>query len=177
VKRPGSGPPPIFRSATTDRQSRKTRKRAGRSVFISYSWDNPAHQEWVEEFAFRLEASGIEVRIDQWHLKLGDSIARFMEAAIESSDFVLLICTPRYRLRADKREGGVGYEHDLMTAHRLASGEYAKFIPVLRAGTWYTATPKWLAGHLGVDLRGTNYGEDNFQNLVDHLLNSPLRGQ
>jgi hypothetical protein len=150
-------------------------RRTPRKIFLSYSWDDPTHMEWVEKFAFRLKGNGLEVVVDQWNLKLGDSITRFMETAVESCDFVLLICTPQYRLRAEKRTGGVGYEHDLMTAQKLTSGENAKFIPVLRAGTWYTATPKWLAGHLGVDLRGKSYAEDNFQNLVDHLLKSPIR--
>ena len=130
--------------------------------------------EWVEKFAFRLKGNGLEVVVDRWNLKLGDSITRFMETAVESCDFVLLICTPQYKLRAEKRTGGVGYEHDLMTARKLASGEHAKFIPILRAGTWYTATPTWIAGQLGVDLRGKNYAEDNFQNLVDHLLKSSI---
>jgi hypothetical protein len=133
--------------------------------------------EWIEKFAFRLKGNGLEVLVDRWNLKLGDSITRFMETAVESCDFVLLICTPQYKLRAENRTGGVGYEHDLMTARKLAVGEYAKFIPILRAGTWYTATPKWIAGQLGVDLRGKNYAEDNFQNLVDHLLKSPIRNR
>ena len=164
------------RSTTGDlSRTKPTRTKNQRSIFLSYSWDNPSHTDWVEKFAFRLKANGLDVIVDRWHLKLGDSIARFMEAAIESSDFVLLICTPRYRLRADQRSGGVGYEHDLMTARKIASGDNARFIPILRAGTWYTATPKWIAGQLGVDLRGENYAEESFQNLVDHLLKFPIR--
>jgi len=58
---------------------------------------------------------------------------------------------------------------------RLASGDDTKFIPVLRAGTWYNATPSWLTGRLGADLRGKKFGEDNFQNLLDHLLKAPVR--
>jgi len=97
-----------------------------------------------------------------------------MEKAIETSDFVLLICTPKYKRRADRREGGVGYEQDLMIAERLVARSYDKFIPVLREGDWYSALPKWIASHLGVDLRKGRYEEDNFQNLVEHLLHAPL---
>jgi len=96
-----------------------------------------------------------------------------METAIGTSDFVLLICTPAYKIRADERVGGVGYEQDLMTAERLVARHYNKFLPVLRKGDWYNAVPKWITGHLGVDLRGDNYAEDNFQNLVDYLVRSP----
>jgi len=95
-----------------------------------------------------------------------------MEKAISTSDFVLLICTREYKKRADEREGGVGYEQDLMTAERLVDRHYSKFVPVLREGDWYNAVPNWITGHLGVDLRG-KYAEDNFQNLVDHLRRAP----
>ncbi len=144
-------------------------------MYLSYSWDSAAHKEWVSRFAFRLGANGLKVVIDQWHLKLGDSFPRFMEREIATSDFVLLICTPAYKKRADERVGGVGYEQDLMTAERLVARHYNKFLPVLRKGDWYNALPKWIAGHLGVDLRGDKYAEDNFQNLVEHLLRAPLR--
>jgi len=146
----------------------------GRTVFLSYSWDSPPHQDWISKFAFRLKANGIKVVIDQWNLTLGGSLARFMEAAIESSDFVLLICTPEYKKRADERAGGVGYEQDLMIAERSIVRNYNKFIPVLRAGDWYSALPKWISGHLGVDLRDHKYAEDNFQNLVDYLRSAPV---
>ena len=123
--------------------------------------------------AFRSGSNGLRVIVDQEILKLGDSLSHFMEKAIEQSDFVLVICTKNYKKRADERTGGVGYEQDLMTAERLA-GQSSKFIPVLREGDWYSALPKWLTGRLGVDLRGEKYSEDNFQNLVEHLLHSPI---
>jgi TIR domain-containing protein len=131
--------------------------------------------EWVSKFAFRLQANGLEVVVDQWHLKLGDSLPRFMENAVATSDFVLLICTPSYKGRADDRVRGVGYEQDLMTAERLIARHYSKFVPVLREGNWYKALPKWIAGHLGADLRGETYAEDNFQNLVEYLIHAPIR--
>lgn len=96
-----------------------------------------------------------------------------METAIGTSHFVLLICTPEYKKRADERVGGVGYEQDLMTAERFIARHYNKFVPVLPEGDWYKALPKWIASHLGVDLRGDKYVEDNFQNLVEHLLHAP----
>ncbi|HXM88213.1 MAG TPA: hypothetical protein VN916_02105, partial [Candidatus Acidoferrum sp.] len=102
-------------------------------------------------------------------------LPHFMEMAVGTSDFVLLICTPAYKKRADERVGGVGYEQDLMTAERFVSRHYNKFVPVLREGDWYSAVPSWISGHLGADLRGDTYAEDNFQNLVDYLVLSPKK--
>jgi hypothetical protein len=144
-----------------------------RTVYLSYSWDSAAHKDWVSKFAFRLKANGVKVVIDQWSLSLGENIARFMDRAVERSDFVLLVCTPKYKKRADRGEGGVGYEQDLMIAERLVARSYDKFIPVLREGDPYNALPKWIASHLAVDLRGNKYEEGNFQNLVEHLLLAP----
>jgi hypothetical protein len=160
-------------SARKKTLARKSGKPRRRTVYLSYSWDSAAHKEWVSRFAFRLEANGLKVVVDQWHLRLGESLPHFMETAIGTSDFVLLICTPAYKKRADERVGGVGYEQDLMTAERLVARHYNKFVPVLRAGDWYRALPKWIAGQLGVDLRGDRYAGDNFQNLVEHLLHAP----
>jgi len=122
----------------------------------------------VGALAKRLERSGFEVILDQWHLALGDRIAQFIEEAIQSCDFVLLICTPVYKKRGDRREGGVGYEQDIMTAEKLIHRS-DKFIPVLRAGSWYEATPTWLAGTFGVDLSGDPYNDDNYRYLKASL--------
>ena len=97
-----------------------------------------------------------------------------METAISTCDFVLLICTREYKKRADQRVGGVGYEQDLMTGERLVAREYNKFVPVLREGDWSNSLPKWIAGHLGVDMRSDPFAEDNFQNLIEHLLRAPI---
>jgi len=156
------------------KRARRVEKPRRRTVYLSYSWDSAAHKDWVSKLAFRLEANALEVVVDQWQLKLGGSLPRFMETAIGRCDFVLLICTPEYKKRADERVGGVGYEQDLMTAERLVARDYNKFVPVLREGDWYDAMPTWIAGHLGVDLRGDPFAEDSFQNLIEHLLRAPI---
>lgn len=167
------------RSAARSRPKRipkfaqKGKKRRQRIVYLSYSWDSAIHMDWVSKLAFRLEANGLKVVVDQWNTRLGNSLTHFMETAVSSSDFVLLICTPNYKKRADARKGGVGYEQDLMTAEKLVEGNHNKFIPVLREGEWRNALPVWIASNLGADLRGDRYAEDNFQNLVEHLLHAP----
>ena len=63
----------------------------------------------------------------------------FMERAIRDNQFVVIVCTPRYKHRSDAREGGVGYEGDIMTAEVLTSqNNNRKFMSfhVLRRGAW-----------------------------------------
>lgn len=103
-------------------------------AFISYSWDDEAHKEWVAELAATLRGDGVETILDQWHAVPGDQLPSFMEREIRENEYVLIICTPNYRLKSDERKGGVGYEGDIMTAEVHTLGNHRKFIPVLARG-------------------------------------------
>jgi hypothetical protein len=98
------------------------------------------------------------VALGQWHLVPGDQLPQFMESAVRNRDFVLVICTPRYRARSDNRTGGVGYEGDIMTGEVITTRNQRKFIPIFRGGTWTEAAASWLAGKYDVDLSATPRG-------------------
>jgi hypothetical protein len=139
---------------------------ANPTVFISYSWDDDAHKGWVRDLATRLRANGVDVKLDQWETAPGDRLPAFMERAIRDNTYVLIICTPRYKARSEKREGGVGYEGDIMTAEVLTTGNQRKFIPILRRGTWAEAAPSWLLGKYYIDLGGEPYPERGYEDLL-----------
>ena len=142
------------------------------SVFVSYSWDGEAHRAWVRSLAERLRRDGTDAKLDQWEMAPGDQIPEFMEGSIRDNDFVVVICTPRYKARADGREGGVGYEGDIMTAEVMTRRNRRKFIPVWRSGRWEEAAPSWLVGAYRIDLTDDPYDEKEYQNLL-----STLRGE
>ena len=139
-------------------------------AFLSYSYDGPEHRAWVLNLAARLRWHGVEAILDKWELEPGDQLPEFMEKAVRENDFVLIICTPRYRERSDRRIGGVGYEDTIMTGEVLTAGNPRKFIPVLRSGDWQEAAPSWLTGKVYVDLSGEPYSEENYQELLQSLL-------
>ncbi|HKR29854.1 MAG TPA: toll/interleukin-1 receptor domain-containing protein, partial [Terriglobales bacterium] len=140
------------------------------SAFISYSWDDDAHREWVRKLAERLRADGVNASIDRWAMVPGDQLPAFMERTIRENQFVIIVCTPRYKRRSDAREGGVGYEGDIMTAEVLTSQNHRKFIPVLRTGEWRTTAPTWLAGKYYINLSGDPYSERDYEDLLRTLL-------
>lgn len=142
-------------------------------VFISYSHEEQAHQDWVLHFAERLRADGFEVITDQSHLQPGDRMPHFMEQAIRDNTYVLMICTPTYKKKSDNREGGVGYEEDIITAELLSKGNNRKFIPILRKGNWESSLPTCLGGKYGIDLRGKPYSIDEYHTLVRTLRCEP----
>ena len=139
------------------------------SAFISYSWEDDAHKDWVRTLGERLRADGIDAVLDQWAAVPGDQLPAFMENAISGNDFVLIICTPRYKLRSEAREGGVGYEGDIITGALLQERNHRKFIPVLRIGEWRHAAPAWLAGKYYVDLRDGPRFDPQYEDLLSTL--------
>ena len=144
-------------------------------AFVSYSWESKEHRDWVKALSKRLRGDGVDVTLDEWHLRPASAIPRFMESAVRDNDFVLIVCTEVYRGKADNRTGGVGPENDLMTGELLEKGNREKFIPILRSGNWIDSRPAWLAGSFYLDFRGTPYDEANYQHLLDalfHLLPS-----
>ena len=136
------------------------------TAFASYAWETQAQNSWVHDFATRLRGLGVDVMLDQWHAAPGDQLPAFMERAVRLNDYVLIICTPKYKSKSDARRGGVGYEGDVMTAEVMSTGNQRKFIPILRAGDWIQSAPSWLAGKYHIDLRGDPYSEVQFNDLV-----------
>jgi hypothetical protein len=114
-------------------------------------------------------SDGVKVTLDQWDTVPGDQLPEFMERAIRESDYVLIVCTPRYKERSDNRVGGAGYEGDIMTSELFASQSpqiQRKFIPILRAGKWGEAAPSWLQGKYRIHLDSDPYPEESYQDLL-----------
>ncbi len=141
-------------------------------VFISYAWETPAHHDWVHRLATRLLSDGVMVTLDQWDLAPGDNIPGFIERAIQVSDFVLCICTPKYVEKANTRTGGVGYESQVIAADMTATKDHRRFIPVIRRGTAISVLPTWLQGKAYVDLSTDPYSEQEYERLLRTLHSS-----
>lgn len=150
------------------------------TAFISYSWDTAEHREWVTAFGARLRSDGIDLSLDQWHLQPGDQIPFYMERSIRESDFVIIVCTPRYKQKSDARTGGVGYEGNIIGGEVLNGANDRKFIPILREGTWREAAPSWLLGKVFIDFSGNPYSEESYEQLISAIYgilpNAPRAG-
>ncbi|MFT6338479.1 MAG: hypothetical protein ACI86M_003531 [Saprospiraceae bacterium] len=90
--------------------------RAVATVFISYSWDSDEHKEWVFGLANKLVDEGVNVLLDRYDLRPGKSLPHFVETSIKNADRILVIFTPNYKLKAEKRAGGVGYEYSILNS-------------------------------------------------------------
>ena len=105
-------------------------------VFISYSWDSNKHRAWVLALANDLIKNGIEVILDQYELGIGGNLTLFMEKSVDEADKVLLILTENYKIKADNRSGGVGFEYSMINEELYSNQvDNQKFIPILKSGT------------------------------------------
>lgn len=121
-------------------------------VFISYSWDGAEHREWVKKFVDSLEE--IDEITTIWDGYDLDSLIDknfFMEDATHNADFVVVITTPAYKIKADDRKGGVGIETYLMSALHWDSMQKDKRSKIIVVQREPNSTPRYLHGHFHLD--------------------------
>lgn len=102
-------------------------------VFISYSWTNQDHMDWVLELAERLVGDGIDTVLDVWDFKEGHDKFAFMERLVTDPSVhkVLAICDKKYAEKANDRSGGVGTETQIISKDVYDKVTQEKFIPIL----------------------------------------------
>ncbi|HBT5339637.1 TPA: TIR domain-containing protein, partial [Klebsiella pneumoniae] len=125
-------------------------------VFISYSWDNQEHKEWVLNLANQLsEYEEIHVTLDQYDLDTSVDKNYFMEKGAFDSDIILIIITPNYAQKSNNRTGGVGIEATLLSSRywdEILVNQKTSIIPILRTGE-FSSSPRYLKNHFSLDFR------------------------
>ncbi|MCM3257023.1 TIR domain-containing protein [Paenibacillus lautus] len=149
------------------------------TVFISYSWTTPEHEQWVYDLAERLMAGdGVDVKLDKWDLKEGYDKFAFMESMVTSDniDKVLVICDKGYQEKANANKGGVGTEKILITPEVLQNVEQTKVIPIVseRDENGKEYMPNFIKSRIYIDLSNSDSFEENYEKLIRLLYNAPL---
>ncbi len=138
------------------------------NAFISYKWEDDAHNQWVEKFATDLRRAGIEAVLDRWEVKFGDSFTDYMTSKIAEADVVLFVMTTKAVEAAEspKGEGGaVKFEMQMATARRIA-GERMRLIPVYREGQ---KTAAHVRDHRYADFRDDSQYQQRLLELIEDL--------
>ena len=144
------------------------------TVFVSYAHEEAAHDQWVLKLAAELRNNAVDASLDAWDLIPGQDTTYFMESQIRNSDFVILICTPRYAEKSNIPHGGVGYEKNIISAEMLqASDLRPKFIPTLRKGTFENALPKYLGSRYAIDFRDSANQIEALNELLRAIFQQP----
>lgn len=143
-------------------------------VFISYSWDTPAHKSWVGDLADKLSLSGFYVLLDQYNTS-GISLELFMDLGIERADKVIVIGTPSYKLKSITPSGGAPYEGAIIRNALYQDIGTTKIVPCVREGNFFNSLPSTICGRVGVDFTDDKVFSQKYDELCNALLSRPSR--
>src|SRR2546422_10400302 len=93
------------------------------TVFISYSHSD---SKFVDQLADKLKASGVDVWIDKWMIKVGDSITGKINEGIGASDFLIVILS-----HTSVNSQWVREELNVATIRNIEQEKHAFILPVL----------------------------------------------
>ncbi len=147
-------------------------------VFISYSWSNPTHEQWVIDLANELTESGVHVILDKWDLKEGHDSVAFMEKMVTDPKItkVAMICDEVYASKADGRSGGVGTETQIISREIYENQEQGKFVAIIpeRDSQGKAYLPTYYKSRIYIDLSEPDNYTDNFEKLLRWIYDKPL---
>ena len=147
-------------------------------LFISYSWSNAEHEQWVIDLASELRESGVDVILDKWDLKEGHDAVAFMEKMVTDPEIkkVAIICVEKYAAKADGRAGGVGTETQIISREVYENQAQEKFVAVVcgkdENGKAYL--PTYYKSRIYIDLSEADRYADNFERLLRWIFDKPL---
>ncbi|MEM4990644.1 SEFIR domain-containing protein [Collimonas sp. H4R21] len=147
-----------------------------KKVFISYSWTDAAHDEWIVSLVEKLAECGIHCVFDKFDLKPGQDKFVFMEQMVGSTEIekVLVVCDKGYKKKANLRKGGVGTESVIMTPELYGKTDQTKFIPVIAEHDEDgPCLPAFLASRIYVDLSSPDNFQNEFEKLVRLIYDKP----
>ncbi|WP_243720234.1 SEFIR domain-containing protein [Macrococcoides canis] len=140
-----------------------------KKIFISYAWDENEDKKVVDLAEMLEEYKELEVVFDKWDVSKGKELPHFMEQGIQQSDFVLVICSKRYKENTDKRVGGSGYEARLMSDEILRNVGKDRFLPILLNEADKDSIPNFLKGRVWTALYHDKESKQ-FNNEMNDLL-------
>jgi TIR domain len=166
----------VFQRLSAGEQSKRneaTRDAAAEAplrVFISYSHTSLEHEQWVEQLATFLRASGVDARLDVWHLRRGMDLPQFMTNELTLASRVVLVSDEKYAQKADGRVGGVGWET------MIVQGDIAqqppdsnKYLVVVRSTSIDDGLPRYLKTKFVIHWPNETAEERNRQTLLREL--------
>ncbi|RQW05353.1 hypothetical protein EH223_05165 [candidate division KSB1 bacterium] len=147
-------------------------------LFISYSWSNLDHEQWVLELATALRDNSVDVILDKWRLKEGQEANAFMEQMVTDPSIkkVAIICDRMYKEKADNRKEGVGTESQIITSELYKAADQTKFVAIVREkdadGKSYV--PAFYTSRIYIDWSDDDDYATNFERLLRWIYDKPL---
>lgn len=116
-------------------------------IFISHIKEDEEYREQIQELIRTLKMQGLTV-ITTDDIKFGTRFSMYKEQ-IEECNFVLCICTPKYKEKADTNRHG----SDVVISSDIYKVNESKFIPVLLKEDEENSFPIWAKNKKYIDYR------------------------
>ena len=116
-------------------------------IFISYIKEDKEYREQIQKLIRTLKMQGLTV-ITTDDIKFGTRFSMYKEQ-IEECNFVLCICTPKYKEKADTNRHG----SDVVISSDIYKVNESKFIPVLLKEDEENSFPIWAKNKKYIDYR------------------------
>jgi hypothetical protein len=140
--------------------------------FISYT-ESDGDLVWIVSLAEKLTKNGVDVRLYEWEKHERLNLPGYMEKDISESDYILIICSPAYAQKANKREAGVGYETTIITGDIYRHSMHSKIIPILRKGDPTSSVPTYAQTMNRIDMRDDGKFDEKFEDLLRAIYKIP----
>ena len=145
------------------------------TVFISYSHDTPAHEDWCFRLYKKLRGSGINAIIDRADKGTTTiDFNSFMLKGIRDLDLIVVILTPTYKSKIETEAGGASVEFGLVRDEILRK-DYSRIVFILREGDYATTIPFEAKGVEQFDFRREEFSDDQNSEEVRTLLHRIFR--
>ena len=144
-------------------------------TFISHTLISKEDEEWVKDLAIYLIDQNIQARLDKFHLRRGMDLPQWMCNELALADKVLVVCNEQYKLKADGRLGGVGWETMIIQGD-LANQppESTKYQVIVRSEKIEDGLPLYLKTKYAFHAPTNDLSDSIKEELIKELLNLPL---
>ncbi len=147
-------------------------------LFVSYSWSDTGHEQWVVNLAAELRESGVDVILDKWDLREGHDAVAFMEQMVTDPEImkVVIICDKKYAAKADGRAGGVGTETQIISREVYENQAQKKFVAVVceKDEDGRPFLPTYYKSRIYIDLSEPDRYSEGFEKLLRWVFDKPL---
>jgi hypothetical protein len=137
----------------------------------------PEYNNRVLDLATQLRESGVDAIIDKWHLRPGQDATVFMEQMVTDPSItnVIMIFDRKYAEKADRRQGGVGTEAQIISPKLYEKSDQTKFIAVIfeKDNDGKPYLPVFYQSRIWIDLSDEGTYAVNFDELLRSVFEKP----
>ncbi|PGA29529.1 hypothetical protein COL80_02225 [Bacillus thuringiensis] len=145
-----------------------------KNAFISYSWDNTEHEQWVMDLTNSLRKKGVNATIDKFITQgTTTNLNTMMISNMRDNDYIIIVLTENYATKANSLQGGVGFETQLSLPILQENPE--KLIFLLRyKDNFANAFPFHLKSYYAIDFSDDATFEDKLEELLHRIYQVPI---